>query len=112
MKNNEWKIGDTVLCIETNPSKNVIAGNEYVIDGFTCCPKCGQPEVYIKGLNHIVKHIHLGCGYIGHGVQQKFIRRRFVKPDLSSLTAYRSTVTVREISVPKELKKLTELQSQ
>lgn len=106
----EWKIGDKVLCVKATPA--LTEGREYIIEGFACCPYCGAETLHLAGLDSLRKNDCSACGAMCFCIgRPQFLKRRFIKPDLSSLTNYHSQVTVKEISVPQELKELTELQS-
>lgn len=111
MGNKEWKVGQKILCVKTHSEGLVVAGNEYTIEGFSCCPCCGVGCVILEECR-IYNGLHcMKCDFKGLQGQRSMYRRTlFIRPDLESLTEYRNQVSVREI--PSELKKLEPLQNQ
>lgn len=43
-----FKIGDTVICINDSLTVFLVKGEEYVVDGFSCCSGCGNALIYLR----------------------------------------------------------------
>lgn len=110
MDNKAWKVGDSVMAVGTIPGF-IEKGKEYTIDGFGCCPKCGQSGVSVKEVKDKAG-VHFNCCDIKiRGIRTIFAKKTFIRPDLSSLTQYREEISVREITIPTELKELKNLEN-
>lgn len=94
---NNWKLGDKVLCVKSDPQRTTVAGYEYVVDGFSCCPKCGAPLIFLQGFDQIKYSIHSVCGFEGIRMRIAFYKSRFIKPDLASLEQHRAEVSAKEL---------------
>lgn len=46
----KFKLGQEIIAIENHPQGWFKKGDEFIVDGFNCCNKCGAPSVYLKGL--------------------------------------------------------------
>lgn len=83
-----FKIGDTVICKDASHRPDTIGylvkGKEYVIDGFSCCGKCGTPTLFLVGLD-LQSNSHCKCGGIVTE-RQNYRASRFEKPIMSSST--------------------------
>lgn len=102
-----WKVGDTVIAKYDFPAPWCFfkKDDELIIDGFSCCPSCGSPAVYIKGINGMTggKCVSAsgkndGCGRISYGTRTQFDPRYFEKPaSFGELINYRKSVTEPEV---------------
>lgn len=59
-----FKIGQKVVAIKDHSQGVFKKGDEFIVDGFTCCPSCGNPCIYLNGKTEVVKwHCRpMGCG--------------------------------------------------
>jgi hypothetical protein len=46
-----FKIGQRVVAVRNHSKGEFNKGDEFIIDGFACCPKCGIRCVYLFGKN-------------------------------------------------------------
>lgn len=59
-----FKIGQRVVAIRDHSQGLFKKGDEFIVDGFMCCPKCGEPCVYLTEFNDIEDGFkHSACGF-------------------------------------------------
>ena len=58
----KFKLGQEIVAIKYQPEGKFKKGDEFIVDGLSCCNKCGLPCVYLKGLYNNVRNIHSACG--------------------------------------------------
>lgn len=95
----KFKFGEEVVCV-VGRSK----GKHFIVDGFTCCPKCGRPCVYLKGYNEVCNMRCAsrgdlpGCENLDCGVREYYDEALFEKLiSLGETTEYRLRVTIPEL---------------
>lgn len=58
-----FKIGQRVVAVRSHKLGDFKKGDEFIIDGFGCCPKCGIACVYLKGMD---KEADIDCSACGN----------------------------------------------
>jgi len=109
----KFKLGQEVVALVTYLPTNIIKGNIYIVDGFTCCPGCGLPCINLKGrqklYNSICQKESKGCGYREIAVRERYSENAFT--DLISkeeCAEYKSKISQPEL----EALKIKEVQLQ
>lgn len=104
-----FRIGEKVVAKENHPNGTFKKGDEFIVDGFCCCPRCGRSNLYLKGLDRIVNsecntRIANGCGHITTDTRQRYSERRFEKAiSIAEGIEYRLKVTIPELTEIKEV---------
>ena len=103
----KFKVGDEIVAIRTHSGGDYVKGEHYTVDGFTVCPNCGYPCIYLKGYNKIGTpgHTYKGCGWISIEKQRIFYgESNFEKlMEFSDAIEYKLKVSIPELTEIKEL---------
>lgn len=73
-----FKIGQRVVAVIDHRQGFFKKGDEFVVGGFSCCPQCGLPCVYLKNFYKIANSVcNKGCSYREEGVRECYAERNF-----------------------------------
>lgn len=104
-----FKIGDKVIAKFNHSGGSFRKGDEFIIDGFCCCPSCGLPCIQLRGRTEncisICDGSHKGCG-CGFMVEEResFWIGAFEKPaSFGELASYKVKVSIPELTEIKEI---------
>ena len=96
-----FKVGQEVVAIKNHQQGDFKKGDEFIVDGLTCCPKCGRYRIQLIGFYRIVNTFHGdgGCNYVTENVRESFAEIAFVpKQSLSDAIEYRLSVSIPELT--------------
>lgn len=103
----KFKFGETVVAkLNLMKGDEVVSkkGDEHIVDGFACCPKCGHSAINIQAFP-FKANVDLNCCNGGslHDVRPLFSEDSFEKPiSLFEGISYRMKVTIPELVKIKE----------
>lgn len=97
-----FKIGQKVVAIVDNRSGAFKRGDVFTVDGFSCCPYCGLPTLFLKEKTDIVI-VARSCGRQSHNVREEFAERAFAPlANISDAIEYKMKVSIPELTEIKE----------
>lgn len=98
-----FKVGQEVVAVRDHSQGFFKKGDEFIVDGYACCPKCGEPCIHLKGINIIDDSICNGlngCIHRERNVRASFAESSFApKQSLSDAIEYRLSVSIKELEV-------------
>lgn len=74
----KFKIGDEIVAIKNHSLGRFKIGDEFIVDGFSCCPNCGKRTIYLKGINLIV-NTNCYCECVMKSVRAQYAESSFEK---------------------------------
>jgi hypothetical protein len=93
-----YKKGDRIVSLGDHSQGTFKRGDEFICEGFSACPSCGDATTYLSGLNEICRSV-CKCGFSENGVRQNYKAKSFIKkPSHGELTEYRLSVSAPELT--------------
>ncbi len=99
-----FKIGQKVVAIRDHSQGIYKKGDEFIVDGFNCCPGCGLQCIFLKGKNSVGGSACTICGIIDEKVRESFGERNFAP--LQSFGEQITEQIINELTLHPELTKL------
>jgi len=97
-----FKVGQEVVAVKRNIVSNIKIGDEFTVEGLTCCPGCGDAEIFLKGKTKIYDVTSCspnGCNQHSYNVRESYAESAFApKQSLSEAIEYRLTVSIPELT--------------
>jgi hypothetical protein len=72
-----FKIGQSVVALKTHSSGVFKEGDVVTVDGFVCCPGCGELCIYLSGKNDIVDSGCSRCNFEENSVRECYFEINF-----------------------------------
>lgn len=103
-----FKIGQKVVAIRANSTNNITKGNIYTIEGFNCCPKCGDTNVFLIEKKKVYSYITCvksrgGCGHVDLNARDRYDEKLFAPlANTADAIEYKMKVSIPELIEIKE----------